>query len=287
MTTLFKSTVQAKNYVKFRPKYPIKLYEKIVSSILIPQHQQQQQEDDIQKHVNKSIAIDVGCGTGQATVVLAYFFDCVVGIDPSEAQIKNATQHHKVLYQIGKETMLPAQDKTVTLVTVAQAVHWFDINTFYQEVHRVLRPGGCLAMWSYGLFHIHNDDDERTLQKLICESLYEDLLGEYWDERRRLVENRYEDIPLLAEQKPNHYTGCRIAEGYDIRMNFSKEELIGYLKSWSAYVTYCKQHSIQEGSVDDPIENIKNHLDSNPKYATDCIEVTHPVALLISVKNME
>ena len=284
MTTLFKSTIQAKNYAKFRPSYPIHLYEKIVSSVINPT--QQQEHPGTTKKSKSSLAIDVGCGTGQATIVLANYFDSVIGIDPSEAQIKNAVQEHQnVKYQIGHETNLPAQDNTVSLVTVAQAVHWFDINTFYQEVHRVLRPGGCLAIWSYGLMQFRNDDG--TLQKLIFESLYEDLLGEYWDERLRLVENRYEDIPLLAEQKPQHYTGCRITEGYDIRMNFSKEELIGFLRSWSGYVTYCKEHSIQEGSVDDPIENIRKHLDSNPKHAADGIEVTHPVVLLISVKNME
>lgn len=99
------------------------------------------------------LAVDVGCGTGQATVALAEHLlnSNVIGVDPSRAQIENAAHHPRVTYTVGHETALPVTEpSSVTLVTAAQAAHWFDIPKFYDEVDRVLMPGGALALWLYG-----------------------------------------------------------------------------------------------------------------------------------------
>jgi ubiquinone/menaquinone biosynthesis C-methylase UbiE len=182
MTSLFKSTTQAQHYAKFRPVYPSTLYDKIASSIT----------------GKKDLAIDVGCGTGQATVALAEYFDHVIGIDPSEPQLQHAASHPKVSYQVGQSTQLPVPDGTVAAVTAAQAAHWFNIDKFHVEVDRVLKPGGCLALWTYGNFEIASDE---KLRHLVVEELYENVLGEYWDNRRLLVENRYADIPVWPMYK--------------------------------------------------------------------------------------
>jgi SAM-dependent methyltransferase len=277
MTSLFKATHQAKNYASYRPTYPSTVYAKILSSIQHCKH-----DDGNNKTDAKLLAIDVGCGTGQATVALAEHFDQVIGIDPSEAQLQHATSHSRVSYQVGQETCLPAADGTVAAVTSSQAAHWFDISKFYQEVDRVLKPGGCLALWMYGNFEIHGDDE---LQTMIVDSFYEDLLGKggYWDDRRRLVENRYRDIPLLSDINDN-YLGERINTGYDIQRTFATNELIGYLRSWSAYVTYCKENSIQECSDEDPLKHIQEYLESKSQHQEDGINVTFPVTMLLCVK---
>lgn len=269
MTSLFKSTTQAQNYAKFRPVYPSALYSKIASSI---------------RGNNKSLAIDVGCGTGQATVALADHFERVIGVDPSEVQLQHAATRPNVSYRVGQATQLPAtQSGTVSAVTAAQAAHWFDIAIFHAEVDRVLQPGGCLALWTYGNFEIAHDE---TLRHLVLKELYENVLGEkYWDERRLLVENRYRDIPLLADERPDSYTGERITAGYDIEQEMAKEELVGYLRSWSGYTSYCKMNKIQQQSPEDPLTPIQEYLDSQPKYEQSGIPVVFPVTILLSVKN--
>ncbi|KAG7353519.1 methylase [Nitzschia inconspicua] len=270
MTSLFKSTTQAQYYAKFRPVYPSTLYAKIASSI---------------RGTNKSMAIDVGCGTGQATVALTEHFDKVLGVDPSDEQLQHATPHPNVSYQAGQATQLPAQNGSVAVVTAAQAAHWFDIPKFYSEVDRVLQPGGCLALWTYGNFQLPNDN---TLRHLVVEELYENTLGEkYWDRRRLLVENRYVDIPLLADERPDSYSGERITAGYDIEQEMTKEELLGYLRSWSGYTLYCQQNDIQEGSPQDPLTPIQEYLDSQRRYDANGIPVVFPVTILLSVKNGE
>ena len=42
-------------------------------------------------------------------------------------------------------------DHSADLITVAQAIHWFNFDVFYAEVRRVLKPKGCLAVIGYGL----------------------------------------------------------------------------------------------------------------------------------------
>jgi ubiquinone/menaquinone biosynthesis C-methylase UbiE len=265
MTSLFKSTTQAQHYAKFRPVYPSTLYMKIASSI----------------HGGKSLAIDVGCGTGQATVALADHFQKVIGLDPSEAQLQHASSHSRVLYQVGQATHLPAQNGTVAAVTAAQAAHWFDIDKFHTEVNRVLQPGGCLALWTYGNFEIAHDEQ---LRHLVLEELYENILGQYWDERRLIVENRYQDLPLLADLHPDEYKGERIMKGFDIEQDMDKDELVGYLRSWSAYTSYCKMQGIQQQSPEDPLTPIQEYLDSETKYEQSGIPVVFPVTILLSIK---
>lgn len=276
MTSLFKCRTQAQHYAKFRPIYPSTLYAKITSSI--------RRDADASNNL-QLLAIDVGCGTGQATVALAEeHFDKVIGMDPSEAQLQNATPHAKVSYQVGQATKLPATDGTVAAVTAAQAAHWFDIPNFHTEVDRVLQPGGCLALWTYGNFEISTDD---KLRHLVLEELYENVLGEYWDNRRLIVENRYADIPLLADDRPESYQGERITSGYDIEQVMAKDELVGYLRSWSGYTMYCQKNGIEQQSKEDPLTPIQEYLDSVRKYDTNGIPVVFPVTILLSIKNGE
>ena len=269
MTSLFKSTTQAQHYAQFRPVYPSTIFAKIASSI----------------PGTKGLAIDVGCGSGQATVALTDHFDKVIGVDPSQAQIVPAASHEKVSYQVGDASRLPAEDGSVSAVVAAQAAHWFDIAKFHQEVDRVLQPGGCLALLTYSNVELQQDV---KLQKMVTQTLYEDVLGKggYWDDRRHLVEDRYRDMPELSEQNPN-YTGKRILVGYDIEKDLARDELIGYLRSWSGYVTYCKEHSIEQETEKDPIEPIRKYLYSETKYKDSGISAVFPVTLLLSVKNIE
>ncbi|XP_056146082.1 putative methyltransferase DDB_G0268948 [Lampris incognitus] len=98
------------------------------------------------------LAVDVGCGSGQGTVLLANHFASVVGIDVSPAQLEVALGHAtapNVTYRQCVAEELPFSDSSVDLVTAMSAFHWFERPRFLQEAHRVLKPHGCLALLNY------------------------------------------------------------------------------------------------------------------------------------------
>nr|XP_040057205.1 biotin biosynthesis bifunctional protein BioHC-like isoform X1 [Gasterosteus aculeatus aculeatus] len=97
-------------------------------------------------------AADVGCGSGQGTVLLAEHFASVLGTDVSPAQLEMALQHSKkpnITYRECAAEQLPCADSSLDLVTAMSAFHWFDRPRFLQEAHRVLKPRGCLALLNY------------------------------------------------------------------------------------------------------------------------------------------
>lgn len=191
------------NYARYRPEYPEVLLEYLAS--ITPAHHH---------------ALDVGCGTGQLTRLLACAFDKVTGIDPSQTQIDNAESHVRIDYRVGPAEQLPADLHGINLVTVAQAAHWFDLPAFYREVKRVAAPGATLALISYGVLNPDEVIRARFLQ------FYYDEIGPFWPPERQLVDNGYRGIAFpFTEQS---------APAMAIRLHWDLEALMGYLSTWSA-----------------------------------------------------
>jgi len=141
----------------------------------------------------------------------------------------------------------PAEDSglergSADLVTVAQALHWFDLPSFYAEVDRVLLPGGVIAAWSYQLASVDAAVD-RVIQRL-----YGEIVGAYWPAERALVESGYARVPFPFSEIPS--PGLFMEESWDL------QRLLGYLGTWSA-VRRCREKT---GS--DPIEEIRGQLES-------------------------
>ncbi|WP_052226486.1 class I SAM-dependent methyltransferase [Microbacterium mangrovi] len=91
--------------------------------------------------------LDLGAGTGKLTRELTGLADTVYAVDPSEpmlAQLRRISP--TVDARLGTAEQIPLPDASVDLVTVAQAFHWFDRDAACAEIHRVLRPGGILAL---------------------------------------------------------------------------------------------------------------------------------------------
>eukprot|EP00253_Pinus_taeda_P032889 PITA_32889 len=136
---------QAKEYLESRPGYPASLFSMLAS--LTANHQ---------------LAWDVGAGNGQASVSIAEHYDRVIATDRSKEQLDLARKHSKVTYAVTAPVMtdeelfsIVGEEGSVDLVTVATAVHWFDIDTFYSQVKRLLRkPGGVIAVWTYANFSV-------------------------------------------------------------------------------------------------------------------------------------
>uniref|UniRef100_A0A8C2XC61 Si:ch211-93g23.2 n=1 Tax=Cyclopterus lumpus TaxID=8103 RepID=A0A8C2XC61_CYCLU len=101
-----------------------------------------------------NLAVDVGCGSGQGTVLLAPYFTKIVGTDVSPAQLEMALTNENppnVSYRECPAEKLPFASGEVDLVMAVTAAHWFDREKFLLEADRVLRPGGCLALLSYSM----------------------------------------------------------------------------------------------------------------------------------------
>lgn len=118
-------------------------------------------------------ALDVATGNGQAASGLAEFFERVTATDPSPEQLAEAPPHPRITYTVAPAERLPVDDESVDLITVAQALHWFDHAAFFAEVERVLVPAGALAIWSYRLFEVSPEVDEAVLE------FYQDVTGPY------------------------------------------------------------------------------------------------------------
>uniref|UniRef100_A0A3B4YY36 Zgc:162780 n=1 Tax=Seriola lalandi dorsalis TaxID=1841481 RepID=A0A3B4YY36_SERLL len=129
------------------------------------------------------LAVDVGCGSGQGTLLLAKHFASVVGTDVSPAQLEVALQHVKepnITYKQCVAEELPFADSSVDLMTAMSAFHWFDRPRFLREAHRVLKPRGCLALLNYTIDMelSHPDCCSHTLNR-VCK----EVLTEYSPER--------------------------------------------------------------------------------------------------------
>ncbi|XP_061580528.1 putative methyltransferase DDB_G0268948 [Cololabis saira] len=173
-------------------------------------HLMQQVLDFLEMHKGPSFeqAVDVGCGSGQGTLLLAKRFASVMGTDVSPAQLEMALQHAiepNITYrQCGAED-LPLADSSVDLVTAMSAFHWFDRPRFLLEAHRVLKPRGCLALLNYSL-DMELSYPDCCSQKLnqVCKEFYAALhpyrspnLGQA---SIQLYREAYESIPYPVKE---------------------------------------------------------------------------------------
>jgi SAM-dependent methyltransferase len=197
-------TPVAGHYAAFRPSYPDELFDWLAS--ITPQ---------------RALAWDCGAGNGQATVALAARFGRVLGTDISAAQLASAPALPNVEYRVTPAEASGLPDRSVDLVTVAQALHWFDLPKFYAEVQRVLKPQGILAAWGYNFLVI----DHPAIQKLL-DHFYHETIGAYWPAERVHVENGYRELPFPFP--------CIATPQFSLRKEWSKTQLLGYLRSWSA-----------------------------------------------------
>lgn len=190
-------------YARFRPEYPPALAAFLAS--VAPDHR---------------LAVDVGCGNGQLTQLLAPHFGAVVGLDPSADQIANIVSHERITYQCAPAEQLPLADGSASLITAAQAAHWFNLPAFYKEVRRIAEPGCVLALISYGVLNLDGALNERF------QTFYRDEIGPYWPPERKLVDTGYATIDFPFEELA--------APPMEIGVDWRLSEFLGYLLTWSA-----------------------------------------------------
>ncbi|MCL4878998.1 MAG: methyltransferase domain-containing protein [Anaerolineae bacterium] len=94
------------------------------------------------------LVVDIGCGTGLSTRIWAERADQIIGIEPSEDMrgiAENRTQAVNIHYRAGFSSATGLPDACADIVTISQALHWMQPEPTFQEVARILRPGGVFA----------------------------------------------------------------------------------------------------------------------------------------------
>ena len=204
-------SAQSGQYAQYRPKYPDEMYAYLAS--VAPA---------------RSLVWDCGTGNGQAAVGLAQYFDRVYATDASAEQIARAYSHPNVEYHVENAERVSLESGSVDLVTVAQAVHWFNFDNFYTEVRRVLKLNGVLAVWTYGLPEISSHIDK------VLAGFYSETLSGFWPERIRYIEENYRTLPFPFEEiEP---------PSFKMETRWTLGQLAGFLDSWSATQNYRKQN---------------------------------------------
>jgi SAM-dependent methyltransferase len=218
-------TKQSGSYSKFRPSYPEALFDFLAEEC-----------------PRRELVWDVGTGNGQAARSLAHRFDKVIATDVAEAQIAAATPEPRVTFLVSPAEKSPLESGTADLVSVAQALHWFHLDAFYAEVRRVLRPGGLIAVWTYGWF-----TTDEPLHSLV-DNYGKVFLGPYWTSRSKIVEEGYRSLPFpFAEVQ---------APRFQMSADWTYPQLRGYLDSWSATQLYKDR----EGGKD-PYDTVRSRIE--------------------------
>lgn len=223
MPALDRFSAQAELYARYRIDYPPELY-----GWLLPQV------------AGRSCAWDCATGNGQVAAVLAEHFARVEATDLSAAQLAQATSHPRIHYQVAPAEHTPFAAASFDLVAVGQAVHWFDMATFNAEVQRVLRPGGVLAEWGYGLVQVSPELDP------LIQHFYADSMRPYWDANRWHIDDEYARLPFPFGE-------VQYAR-FEVQRQWSAEWFLNYLRTWSSVVKYEKQHG------HDPVQHIASEL---------------------------
>lgn len=187
--------------------------------------------DTILQHVpERGLAWDCGAGSGQFTQLLAPHFQQILATDLSRAQLDQAPHWANVSYRTCLAQDSGLADASVDLITVAQAIHWFDFEAFYAEVHRVLKPRGVFAAVGYGLIQVVDTEVNAAIQRL-----YFQTLKGYWDAERRYIDDLYRTIPFPFKEI--------VTPELSLKYRWSATQLLNYLNTWSGLQHYLKQHT--------------------------------------------
>ena len=211
-------------YAAHRPDYPSELF--VFAAALAP---------------HRALAWDCATGSGQAAVALADHFDRVIATDASGAQVAHARPHARVDYRVAPAEASGLPDGAADLVTVAQALHWFDLERFYAEVRRVLVPGGALCVWSYDDPALDEPELDAALRRFNLE-----VMGPWWPTDRAAVGEGYRTLPFPFREVS--------APTLVLERWWTVAEIVAYVRTWSAVARATAAHG------GDPVAPLETEL---------------------------
>jgi SAM-dependent methyltransferase len=229
----------AQDYAAFRPTYPKQLYDFLLGHVK-----------------NFDQAWDAGTGNGQVARDLSNRFKKVFATDISAKQIENAFYAENIFYyQSGETTSF--SESSFDLITVAQAIHWFDRGKFYAEVARVAKPEAVIAVWGYSLLSVDPEID------LLINDFYKNIIGPYWDKERKLIDEHYTTISFPFQEI--------ITPEFSFSFQWTLPELQGYLNTWSSVQKFVKEKN------NNPVEKLIDQIE--PLWKWEKMEITFPLFL--------
>ena len=131
MNPIGRFTDRAEDYARYRPTYPAAAIDCVLQGLGDPA---------------QIAAADVGAGTGISARLLAGRGVRVIAVEPNAAMREAAVPHEHVAWREGAAESTGLAAGSVDLVLCAQAFHWFRPRESVGEFHRILRPGGRLAL---------------------------------------------------------------------------------------------------------------------------------------------
>lgn len=236
-------------YADARPTYPKEFYEVILSKVK-----------------DRDLAVDLGCGTGIVTFAIAPYFKKTYGTDPSDAMIRQCNQKpiDNVEFIQGTGEAFPTQISpgSVDLITAGECAHWMNHDVFYKECHRMLKPGGTLAFWLYKDPVFESPRANAIYHKYTWESSFdhntdadfEQYMGPYYQQpghnylgtllkEKPVPLDLYTDIERVEYLLDDHQRPTKLASTpLHIRKDVTVRWFLEYVKSWSAYHSWMKDH---------------------------------------------
>lgn len=204
-------SINSGEYAKARPTYPMALYA------------------FIKAHITHHHSVwDCATGSGQAAARLADIFETVYATDISQEQIQHAPQKQNIEYSIQPAERTNFLNQQFDCITVAQALHWFDGKQFWQEVDRVLKPGGLFIAWGYSFFNMNPETDF-----LFEEDIFKPIES-YWPPQVKDLWNGFQNLGMPYTEIP--------APKLHIDLNWDFYQLQNYLSTWSATKQFVKQY---------------------------------------------
>ena len=217
------------DYARYRPRYPEALFDFVVAQC-----------------TEKRLAWDCATGSGQAAIEVARSFDRVIATDGSAEQLKAAQPAPNIEYRQATAEASGLGDQSIDLVTVAQALHWFDHEKFFVEVRRVSKPTGVLAARGYALHRLTGSGSGIEALNRLLVRYYSEIVGPYWPPERRLVEGHYRDLEFPFEELPT--------PEFRMQLTWDCEAFIGYLATWSA------TRRFQAATGQDPLDQVRAEI---------------------------
>lgn len=184
---------------------------------------------------------DCATGNGQAAVSCTRYFSQVDATDISAEQIKHCLSNAKINYTVSPAETTAFADNSFDLIMVAQALHWFNQEKFFQEAERVLKPNGILAIFGYAFFEIAPDID--TL-------IYENLLvpiDRFWAKGNRLLISGYKDVTMPFEE-------IIVPQNFAMQVEWTQQQLLEYLRTWSAVKRFTEELGV------DPVARLESKI---------------------------
>lgn len=158
----------AQLYDQARPGYPEALFDDVVSLSGIPPGGR---------------VLEIGCGTGQATVPLArrgFALLCIeLGENLAAVARRNLAAYPRVEVRTGAFEEWPLEEGAFDLAVAATAFHWIDPVVRYPKTAQALRPGGTMALF----WNLH-------VQGNACEGFFEAVQEVYERETPELIPNQ-------------------------------------------------------------------------------------------------